>query len=599
MSKMSNNGPGAMKTSEKPKNLKKSIKIIIKDLSKYKIALIASSIFALAGSILTIIGPNQLTKITDTIAEGIMGVIDTDYILKIAIMLFIIYACSFIFSVIQGFITNKVTQKYCEDLRENISNKLNNVPLSYFDKNETGDILSIATNDVDVISQSLNQSLGPFVSSVFLFIGTTIAMFSTNVILTITAILASLIGFSVMGIILSKSQKYFNKQQNELGKLNGHIEEIYSSHNVVKAYNAVDDAGKKFDKFNNQLFDSALKSQFLSGLMMPLMIFIGNFGYTAVTVVGAYLAFEGHITIGVIIAYMVYIRLFTQPLSNIAQTLTSFQSIAAASERIYKILDEVELENEKNKTEKLLVKDCKGNIEFKNVKFGYNKEKIIIDDFSATINSGQKIAIVGPTGAGKTTLVNLLMRFYEISSGDIIIDKHNIKNLTRENIHELFCMVLQDTWLFEGTIIDNVKYNQKNITEKDVKDACEKVGIDHLIKALPNGYNTVLSDAESLSAGEKQLLTIARGMLKKSPFLILDEATSNVDTRTEELVQLAMDKLTEGKTSFIIAHRLSTIKNADIILVLKDGNILEQGSHKNLLAKNGFYADLYNSQFEN
>ncbi len=594
-----NRGPGRNNVvTEKPQNFKESINRLIKTLKPYKVPLFISMFFALGGAILTIIGPNQITKITDEIGNGLMTGIDLKYVLNIAIILFIIYACSFLFSTIQGFITAKVSQKYCENLRTELSNKLNNLPLKYFDQNKTGDILSVATNDVDVISQSLNQSLGSLISSIFLFIAVTIMMFTTNVLMTITAIVASFIGFIVMAIILSKSQKYFDRQQNELGILNAHIEEIYTSHQVVKVYNATDEAKEDFKKYNNALFDSALKSQFLSGLMMPLMNFIGNFGYAAVAVVGAYLAFEGHITIGVIIAYMIYIRLFTQPLSNIAQSFASLQSLSAASERVFDLLGKEELEDETYKKEYLNPLKSVGNITFENVKFGYDENKMIIDNFSLDVKAGQKIAIVGPTGAGKTTLVNLLMRFYEINEGKIIIDNHNIKNLTRENVYDLFCMVLQDTWLFEGTIYDNVRYNQTHISDKEVRDVCKLVGIDHLIKSLPNGYNTVLSDADSLSAGEKQLLTIARGMLKKSPFLILDEATSNVDTRTEELVQKAMDKLAENKTSFIIAHRLSTIKNADIILVLKDGNILEQGNHKKLLAQNGFYAELYNSQFE-
>ncbi len=582
---------------EKPKDFKNSLKKLFSSMHKYKPLLMLSFVFALLGSTLTIIGPNQITKITDEITAGLVTGINTEIVLNIAIILFVIYGFSFLFSLAQGFITASVTQKYCKDLRTSISNKLNNIPLKFFDKNTTGDILSRVSNDVDVVSQSLNQSLGSLVSAVFLFIGVTVMMFITNITMTITAILSCLVGFIITGIILKKSQKYFTKQQSELGVLNGHIEEIYASHNVVKIYNATDLAKENFDKYNDDLFDSAFKSQFLSGLMMPLMMFIGNFGYTMVTIVGAYLTFEGHITIGVIVAYMIYIRLFTQPLSTIAQSLTSLQSAVAASERIFNFLDEEELESEKFKTKKLNVKE--GKIEFKNVKFGYDKNKLIIKDFSLSVKKGQKIAIVGPTGAGKTTLVNLLMRFYEINSGSIEIDGINTKTIKRENIYDLFCMVLQDTWLFEGTIIENIKYNQTNITDKQVKEVCKTIGIDHLVKALPNGYNTVLSDAESLSSGEKQLLTIARGMLKKTPFLILDEATSNVDTRTEKLVQKAMDKLTEGKTSFIIAHRLSTIKNADIILVLKEGNIVEQGNHEELLEQKGFYSELYNSQFEN
>ncbi len=593
-----NRGPGASNSgaNEKPKNFKLALKKLFGDMRKYKIAMFISFAFAIAGAVLTIIGPNQITKITDEISAGLLTGIDTDYVLNISIMLFIIYGLSFLFSTTQGFIISSVTGKYTRDLRTHISNKLNNIPLKYFDRNTTGDILSRVSNDVDVVSQSLNQSLGTLFSSIFLLIGVVIMMFVTNVIMTITALIACFIGFGITGFILSKSQKYFTKQQAELGKLNGHIEEIYSSHNVVKIYNATDEAKATFDKYNDELFDSSFKSQFLSGLMMPLMNFIGNFGYVAVVVMGAYLTFEGHITIGVIVAYMIYIRLFMQPLGNIAQSLTSLQSATAASERIFEFLKEEELSDESSK-KKVKVKGI-GNIEFKNVKFGYDSDKLIIKDFSLTASSGEKIAIVGPTGAGKTTLVNLLMRFYEINEGNILIDNIDTKDMTREQVNEMFCMVLQDTWLFDGTIMDNIKYNNLSVKDSEVKRVCKSIGIDHLIKSLPHGYETVLSDADSLSAGEKQLLTIARGMLKKTPFLILDEATSNVDTRTEKLVQSAMDKLTEGKTSFIIAHRLSTIKNADTILVLKEGNIIEQGSHEALLKLNGFYSELYNSQFE-
>ncbi len=582
---------------DKAKNFKSTIGRLFKGLSENKFLIFTTISFAILSAILTIIGPNRLSDITDLITEGIIVGIDTNEILKLSLILIGIYVFSWAFSFTQGIITSTINQTYCKNLRNKISHKVNRIPLKYFDSNTTGDILSRVSNDVDLVSQSLDQSLVTLFSSIFLLFGLIIMMFITNVVMTITAILASLIGFAVMGLILSKSQKYFNIQQNELGKLNGHIEEVYSSHNIVKVYNASDDVKETFNKYNDKLFTSAKYSQFLSGLMMPLMSFVGNFGYVAVTVMGAYLALEGYITFGVIVAYMIYVRLLTNSLSNMAQVMSGLQSIAAASERVFEFLDEEELVDESHK--KNIIDNIKGHIKFENVKFGYDENKLIIKDFSSDIKAGQKIAIVGPTGAGKTTLVNLLMRFYEINEGNIIIDDVNIQDITRENVHELFCMVLQDTWLFEDTILNNIKYNQNNVTDKDVKKVCEEIGIDHLIKSLPNGYNTILSDAESLSSGEKQLLTIARASLSTSPFLILDEATSNVDTRTEKLVQKAMDKLTKGKTSFIIAHRLSTIKNADLILVLKNGNILEQGNHEELLKKNGFYADLYNSQFEN
>ena len=484
-------------------------------------------------------------------------------------------------------------------MRTEISTKINKLPLKYFDKNSYGDILSRVTNDVDTLGQTMNQSIGTLVTSVTMFLGSLFMMFKTNVLMTITAIVATIIGFVIMAIILAKSQKYFNAQQKQLGILNGHIEEMYSGHNVVKAYNGTKESKKKFNEYNNALYESAWKSQFLSGLMPIIMAFIGNFGYVAVCIVGAILSMNGSISIGVIVAFMIYIRLFTNPLSQIAQAATSLQSAAAASERVFEFLDEEELECEDDKKLVLENNKVKGDITFEQVKFGYESDKLIIKDFNASAKAGEKIAIVGPTGAGKTTMVNLLMRFYEINSGDIKIDGISTKELTRENIHKLFCMVLQDTWLFNGTIKENIIYNNSNVTLEEVKKACKTVGLDHFIKTLPQGYDTIIGDTDSLSSGQKQLLTIARGMIEDAPFLILDEATSSVDTRTEELVQKAMDKLMQGRTSFIIAHRLSTIKNADLILVMKDGNIIEQGSHDQLIEKNGFYAELYNSQFQN
>ena len=523
--------------------------------------------------------------------------IDMVKIKKLALLLASLYVISALFSYIQNFAMSTVSNNFAKKLRSNISNKINKLPLKYFDSHETGDVLSRVTNDVDTMSQSLNQSLATLVSSLTLFIGSIVMMFVTNPIMAITAILASLIGFVLMFIILFKSQKYFLRRQKELGKLNGYIEEIYSGHNVVKAYNGGKKAIKDFDKLNEKLYEANVKSQFLSGLMQPIMGFVGNLGYVAVCIVGALLTMNGNISFGVIVAFMLYIRLFTNPLSQIAQAFTNLQSSAAASERVFEFLDEEEMTNQDNIRKHLDVKKVKGNIEFKNVKFGYDPDRTIIKDFSVKVKPGQKIAIVGPTGAGKTTMVNLLMKFYEINSGDITIDGISTKELSRENIHELFCMVLQDTWLFEGTIGENIKFNRENLTDEDIMNACKIVGVDHFIKTLPGNLNASVGDSDTISQGQKQLFTIARGMLEDAPFLILDEATSNVDTRTEELVQKAMDKLTKGKTSFIIAHRLSTIKNADLILVMKDGNIIEQGKHKELIAKNGFYADLYNSQF--
>lgn len=589
-------GPGS-RVSEKPKDLKQSIKNLKDHMQPFMPGVITAIILAVFSSILAIIGPNKISDMTDIIASGMMGKINLNKIRNIGIILGILYSLSAIFNFLQSYIMATIANKFSRDLRKDISFKINKLPLKYFDNNSYGDILSRVTNDVDSIGMTMNQSVANLVSAVTLFLGCIIMMFITNWCLAITAILSTVIGFVFMMIVLSKSQKYFDMQQKSLGILQGHIEEIYSGHNVVKAYNGIDDANNKFEKINNKLFESARKSQFLSGLMQPMMLFIGNFGYVAVCIVGAMLTMNGHITFGVIVAFMIYVRLFSQPLSQIAQSMTNLQTCAAASERVFEFLSEEEMTDESNLSKKLDMEKVNGNIEFSHVKFGYD-EKIIIKDFNANIKAGSKVAIVGPTGAGKTTLVNLLMKFYDIKDGDIKIDGVSIKELTRENIHQLFIMVLQDTWLFEGTIKENIVYNKPDIALEDVKNACKTVGLDHYIKTLPDGYNTRLGDVDNLSAGEKQLLTIARGMIKDAPFLILDEATSSVDTRTEELVQKAMDKLTEGRTSFIIAHRLSTIKNANLILVLKDGNIIEQGNHDFLMQKNGFYADLYNSQFQ-
>ena len=524
---------------------------------------------------------------------------DMDVIKKIALFLLTLYLISALFNYIESILMTNVSNGFAKELRGKISHKINLLPLKYFDAHQSGDILSRVTNDVDSIAQSLNMSLSPLVSALTLFIGTIIMMFVTNWILALTAILSSLLGFVFMFRVLSKSQKYFVARQEELGALNGHIEEVYGGLNVVKAYNGQKISNEKFDALNEKVYNANRKSQFLSGLMMPMMSFIGNFGYVAVCIVGALLTINGKISFGVIIAFITYVRMFTSPLSQIAQAMTSLQSTAAASERVFEFLDEEEMKDESSLKEHLSLEEAKGNIEFKNVVFKYDgNEKPTIHNFNAKVKSGQKVAIVGPTGAGKTTMVNLLMKFYDISGGDIIIDGKSIKDLTRENVHDLFTMVLQDTWLFNGSIKENIIYSRDNISDDDVKRVCKVVGLDHFIKTLSDGYDTELGDNDSVSSGQRQLLTIARAMLSSSPFLILDEATSNVDTRTEELVQKAMDKLCEGKTSFIIAHRLSTIKNADLILVMKDGNIIETGNHEELMKQHGFYADLYNSQFE-
>ena len=592
-------GGGRMRgTGEKAKDFKGSMLSLIKYCKRYMWPILIAVILSCASSILSILGPDKLKEITNEITRGIMTGIDTDKVKSIATVLIVFYSCSFVFNYLQSFIMTTVTNKASKRLRGDISSKINKLPLRYFDKHEIGDTLSRVTNDVDTIGDTLHQGVSGLVSALTMFIGTTIVMFITNWQMSITAILSTFIGFGFMSVILKRSQKYFNSLQQEVGNINGHIEEIYSGHNVVKVYNGDKDARRQFDDINNRLYNCSRKSHFLSGLMQPIMGFIGNFGYVAVCIVGAVLANKGAIEFGEIIAFTIYVRLFTNPLSQIAQSATQMQSAAAASERVFEFLGEEELSDESDKTEKLDPENVKGDIEFKNVKFSYDKGKEIIKDFSSVAHAGEKIAIVGPTGAGKTTMVNLLMKFYEIDSGDILIDGVSTKKLTRENIHDLFVMVLQDTWLFNGTVKENIAYNKENVTDEEIVKACSTVGVDHYIRSLPNGYDTLLGDIDGMSAGQKQLITIARAMIENAPFLILDEATSSVDTRTEELVQIAMDKLTKGRTSFIIAHRLSTIKNADLILVMNEGNIIEQGNHEELIAKNGFYAELYNSQFE-
>ena len=605
---MSSNGAGTprrgpmgrgMAVGEKAKDFKEAVRRLIKELGKFKIVIIISLILAIIGAILSISAPDQLSKMTDEIQKGLMAEMDMNAIKSITIFLICIYGCSAIFTFIQGLCMTNVANNFARSLRKRISIKINKLPLSYFDQHQAGDTLSRVTNDVDMIAQTMNQSLGSLVTNITLFLGSIIMMFITNWIMALTAIGASLFGFLGMFFILGKSQKYFVQRQEELGNLNGHIEEIYSGLNVVKAYNGEKESDEKFDEYNRKVSIANQKSQFLSGIMQPIMTFIGNFGYVAVCIVGALLTMNNIISFGVIVAFITYVRLFTNPLSQIAQSMTSLQSTAAASERVFEFLDEKEMPEQTENKKYLDKNKVKGKIEFDHIVFQYdNNDKPTINGFTATALPGQKIAIVGPTGAGKTTMVNLLMKFYDINSGDIRIDGVSTKDLTRENIHDLFTMVLQDTWLFEGTVKENIIYNQENVSDERVIEVCKEVGLDHFIRTLPNGYNSYLSENDTVSAGQKQLLTIARGMIQDSPFLILDEATSNVDTRTEELVQQAMDKLTEGRTSFIIAHRLSTIKNADLILVMKNGNIIEQGNHDQLMAKNGAYAELYNSQFE-
>ena len=589
-------GPGSGMMGEKPKDFKSTWGKLIGYSKKHLPFIVLAFTLSIIGTIITVSNPDKLSQITDLITEGIVTGINIERINKIGILLASLYIISFIFSYLQGFIMATVTQRITNKLRSDISKKINRLPLKYFDKTTFGDVLSRVTNDVDTIGQTLNQSVGTLVSGTTLFLGSLIMMLKTNVIMALTAVLSTIVGFTLMILIISRSQKYFKEQQNALGAINGHIEEVYSGHSLVKVYNAQEEVNKEFSKINERLRESVCKSQFISGLMMPLMSFVGNLGYVCVCIAGAILVFNDKISFGVIVAFMIYIRLFTQPLTQFAQAATSLQSTAAASERVFKFLDEEEMEDESYK--EVALDSAKGDVEFENVKFGYSEDKLIIKDFTAKFKAGQKIAIVGPTGAGKTTLVNLLMRFYEVNSGQIKIDGVATKDLTRDNVHDLFCMVLQDTWLFEGTIKENIVYNKKNISDATVIAACKAVGLDHFIHTLPNGYDTVLNEKTSLSQGQKQLITIARAMVENAPLLILDEATSSVDTRTEILIQEAMDKLMVGRTSFVIAHRLSTIKNADMILVMKDGDIIESGNHEELLNKKGFYAELYNSQFD-
>ena len=591
-------GPGmGRRPAEKSKDFKGIWMKIIRYCKRYLAVIVVALICAVAGTILTILGPDKLSDLTKVITEGIATGIDMERVKSIGLTLVAFYVASAILSFGQQFIMATVTQNVTKQLRSDISGKINRLPMAYYNKTSTGDVLSRVTNDVDMISQSMNQSIGNLVSAVALFFGSLIMMFKTNVIMTLTAVIATMIGFGLMSLITSHSQKYFSRQQANLGALNGHIEEIYSGHTVVKAYNGEKNAKKVFDELNNNLRDSAFKAQSLSGLMQPLMAFIGNFGYVAVCVMGAVLTMKGYIGFEVIVAFMMYIRLFTQPLAQIAQATQSLQSAAAAGERVFAFLGAEEMSDESDKTEKL--GKAEGYVDFEHVKFGYeDTDKIIIHDFSAKAKPGQKIAIVGPTGAGKTTLVNLLMRFHEIQSGDIKIDGISTQDMKREEVRSQFCMVLQDTWLFEGTVRENLVYNTENISEEKIEAACKAVGLDHFIRTLPHGYDTILNDQVSLSQGQKQQLTIARAMIADKPMLILDEATSSVDTRTELQIQKAMDALMQNRTSFVIAHRLSTIKNADLILVLKDGDIIESGNHEELLAKGGFYADLYNSQFD-
>lgn len=598
-------GRGAV---EKPQDFGGVMKKLVHFCRHYIPAIIVALVLGAIGTVCQIVGPDKLKDMTNEIAKGlpalvngkpVLGAIDMDAVTHIAWLLVALYVGYAVLCYVQSWMMANVTQRTAQELREAISVKINKLPLRYFDKVSYGDVLSRITNDVDAIGQTLGQSVGSLITSVTLFVGALIMMFYNNVIMTVCAIASSLVGLLIMGAIMKVSQKYFSRQQIALGDVNGHVEEMYAGHTVVKAYCGEADSIRVFEKYNGDLYDSGWKSQFLSGLMMPLMNFVGNFGYVVVCVVGAVLAMDGKIEFGVIVAFMMYIRLFTQPLSQFAQAFQNLQRCAAASERVFSFLEEPEMADESDKQALLGVngKPVRGDVEFSHVKFGYDPSKTIINDFSASVKSGQKVAIVGPTGAGKTTMVNLLMRFYEISGGSIAIDGVDTKSVPRWNVHDQFSMVLQDTWVFHGTVRENIAYSKPGVTDRQIEDACKAVGLHHYIMSLPNGYDTVLDDKATLSQGQKQLLTIARAMVEDAPILILDEATSSVDTRTEELIQKAMDALTVDRTSFVIAHRLSTIRDADMILVMNHGDIVESGTHEELLAKGGFYADIYNSQF--
>ena len=593
---------------EKPQDFGGVMKKLVHFCRHYIPAIIVALVLGAIGTVCQIVGPDKLKDMTNEIAKGlpalvngkpVLGAIDMDAVTHIAWLLVALYVGYAVLCYVQSWMMANVTQRTAQELREAISVKINKLPLKYFDKVSYGDVLSRITNDVDAIGQTLGQSVGSLITSVTLFVGALIMMFYNNVIMTVCAIVSSLVGLLIMGVIMKVSQKYFSRQQIALGDVNGHVEEMYAGHTVVKAYCGEADSIRAFEKYNDDLYDSGWKSQFLSGLMMPLMNFVGNFGYVVVCVVGAVLAMDGKIEFGVIVAFMMYIRLFTQPLSQFAQAFQNLQRCAAASERVFGFLEEPEMADESDKQALLGVngKPVRGDVEFSHVKFGYDPSKTIINDFSASVKSGQKVAIVGPTGAGKTTMVNLLMSFYEISGGSIAIDGVDTKSVPRWNVHDQFSMVLQDTWVFRGTVRENIAYSKPGVTDKQIEDACKAVGLHHYIMSLPNGYDTVLDDKATLSQGQKQLLTIARAMVEDAPILILDEATSSVDTRTEELIQKAMDALTVDRTSFVIAHRLSTIRDADMILVMNHGDIVESGTHEELLAKGGFYADIYNSQF--
>ena len=594
-----NQGPrGPMRIAEKPKDLKGAAQKLL----AYGKDILPQFILAFSASVLSVImnlfGPDNLSRMTNIIEAGMKaGAVDIPAVMRVAIRALIFYLVGSLLILIQSLNLNRASQKLMRQMRNDICHKLNRIPLKSFDSSSFGDVLSRVTNDVDTIGMSLNMASSSVVSSIVTFIGCTIMMLITNVKLTLIVLTCSILGFMLVNVIIRKSQGYFTRRQSFLGLMNGHIEEMYAGHLIVKAYNGEEESRETFEYLNDQLFENNWKSQFISGITFPLMELLSNLGYVAVCVFGAMMAKNGQIPFGTIIAFVIYVRMFTMPMSMVANAITNLQSAAAACERVFEFLDVEEMEDESYKTKRM--ENIKGDVEFSHVHFGYDPDKIIINDFSANIEAGKKVAIVGPTGAGKTTMVNLLMRFYELNGGRITIDGIDTRDVTRENVHEQFCMVLQDSWLFEGTIRDNIVYSMKDVSDERVIEACKMVGLHNYISGLPNGYDTILSEDSNMSAGQRQLMTIARAMIQNAPLLILDEATSSVDTRTEQLVQDAMDLLTTGRTSFTIAHRLSTIRNADIILVMKDGDIVETGTHEELLEKGGFYSDLWTSQFVN
>lgn len=596
--------PGMLRGGEKARDFKGTMSKLLKYLKPYRLSMLLVLIFAVASTIFSIVGPKIMGKATTRLFEGIVSVvsgtgtgIDFTYIGNILLFLIGLYIVSALFSYIQGWIITGVSQKMTYNFRKEIAEKINHLPLRYFDNTSQGEVLSRITNDVDTVSQTMNQSLTQIVTSITTLIGVLVMMFSISWIMTLVALVIIPISSLFIAVVVKQSQKYFKQQQDYLGHVNGHVEEMYGAHIVMKAFNGEKRSVEKFDSFNNTLFDSAWKSQFLSGLLMPIMNFIGNLGYVAVAILGAWLAVRNAITVGDIQAFIQYVRSFTQPISQIANISNVLQQTASAAERVFEFLDEEEEIAET--TNPIQLAKVAGEVDFKHVHFGYNPEKIIINDFNASVKPGQKIAIVGPTGAGKTTMVKLLMRFYDVNSGSIQVDGHDIRDFSRNGLRKMFGMVLQDTWLYNGTIMENIRYGRLDATDDEVIKAARTANVDHFIRTLPEGYNMMLDEeASNVSQGQKQLLTIARAILSDPKILILDEATSSVDTRTEVLIQKAMDRLMEGRTSFIIAHRLSTIRNADLILVMNNGDIVEQGTHEDLLAKNGFYASIYNSQFE-